>query len=192
MFAAKLSVIVLVAVLGLPSKNTPAGPAASSEQAGLTLQSIQRDIENDYPAVKHIKSGDLGIVMETQTGVVVFDVRAREEYAVSRLKGAIRVDPDIGRTAFLDRYGAKTTNRLVIFYCSVGVRSSRLAERVQNKLRQRGALSVRNLEGGIFNWHNEFRALASKRGATRYVHPYDDRWGQLLKRRHLARYAPMS
>ena len=53
-----------------------------------------------------------------------------------------------------------------------------------------GAQAVYNLDGGIFAWHNERRALTNAAGATDYVHPFDDYWGRLLERRDLIRTVP--
>jgi len=64
-------------------------------------------------------------------------------------------------------------DKQIIVYCSVGRRSSIFAERVQADMLANGALSVSNLERGIFGWHNESRALVDARGATDAVHPYD-------------------
>jgi 3-mercaptopyruvate sulfurtransferase SseA len=59
----------------------------------------------------------------------------------------------------------------------VGYRSSELATRLQRA----GQTNVTNLEGSIFQWANEGRALeASGKPATR-VHPYNEKFGRLLK-----------
>ena len=47
-----------------------------------------------------------------------------------------------------------------------------------------------NLEGGIFDWHNDGRPLTDANGKTPYVHPYDDKWGQLLVRRDYVARTP--
>jgi 3-mercaptopyruvate sulfurtransferase SseA len=65
----------------------------------------------------------------------------------------------------------------VIVYCSVGYRSARLAQR----LRARG-YEVSNLEGSIFEWANEDRALYQGDRRVSGVHPYDSTWGRLLER----------
>ena len=80
--------------------------------------------------------------------------------------------------------------KTVVFYCSVGVRSSKLAARLQKALTARGAKAVYNLQAGIFNWHNEHRPLTTGSAPTSFVHPFDDHWGQLVERRDLLSYRP--
>lgn len=38
-----------------------------------------------------------------------------------------------------------------------------------------------NLEGSIFAWANEGRPLVDDKGLATKVHPYDAKWGELLK-----------
>lgn len=160
----------------------------SQADAGFSLQTIQQDIEEDFAAVRHIGSGELEELQGEPEGPVLFDVRELEEFAVSRLTGAKQVDPGIANAAFMERHSASLRGKTVIFYCSVGVRSSQLAEQLQEALLKAGVRQVYNLQGGIFNWHNEARTLTTDTGPTSYVHPYNDYWGQLLMRRDLIRY----
>ncbi len=83
----------------------------------------------------------------------------------------------------------RVNGKTAVFYCSVGVRSSRLAERVAQGLKARGAVAVDDLAGGIFAWHGEARPLVDAKGPTDFVHPYDATWGRLLARPQLARDA---
>jgi rhodanese-related sulfurtransferase len=188
-FLVKLVIVTSVILLNIQSYETQAEATATTTEAGFSLQSIHRDIVADYQGVSHMRSADLEILLQLRTDIVLFDVRELDEFAVSRLDGATRIEPDIGTVAFIERYSAALKNKVVIFYCSVGVRSSALAHLVQDALLEAGAGAVYNLEGGIFNWHNEFRALAGDNGATAFVHPYSDYWGQLLTRRDKLRYA---
>ena len=103
--------------------------------------------------------------------VVLFDVRTPAEQAVSRIAGAIAISPAMTPAAWQDSYGATITGRRVVFYCAVGVRSARLA----------APLGRLNLRGGIFRWSRESRPLLNDAGPTRQVHPYDERWGRLLR-----------
>ncbi|MEM6491501.1 MAG: rhodanese-like domain-containing protein, partial [Pseudomonadota bacterium] len=102
--------------------------------------------------------------------------------------GALRLDPDADADAFMAQYGALIAGRDVIFYCSVGVRSSRMAERLAPVLGD--ARSVANLEGGVFAWHNQSRPLEDAQGATPFVHPYNRSWGRLVDRRDFIRRTP--
>ncbi len=94
------------------------------------LLQIARTLEQD-PTIEHI---DIPSVVEnmSQPGntQILFDVRTKEEFAVSHLPNAIRLDPDMDPRTFLDEYGDLLEQNQVLFYCSVGRRSTQLAERV--------------------------------------------------------------
>jgi len=80
----------------------------------------------------------------------------------------------------------------IVFYCSVGVRSSDLAVLAAQRLKQGGAGRIANLRGGVFRWHNETRPLVSRGQATQLVHPYDSIWKNLVERDHLTAHEPPS
>jgi rhodanese-related sulfurtransferase len=155
-----------------------------------SLATVETEVRADHPAVVQLSDAALADRLARRETPLLIDVREPDEYAVSHLPGAQRVDPDIWTRSFLSRYANAARGRDVVFYCSVGVRSSELADAVQDGLKKAGARAVYNLEGGIFGWHNAHRPLTDARGATDFVHPYDARWGTLLTRRALARSQP--
>ena len=102
-----------------------------------------------YP-VPQISGDSLAVRMTRgDSTLLVFDTRLVEEYDVSRLRDAIRIDPDLGVEEFIDAYGEGLSGRDLIFYCSVGYRSSDVVQRVIRAARE-GARSVSNLRGGLF------------------------------------------
>lgn len=108
---------------------------------------------------------------------LLLDVRTPAEFRVSHLAGARFVSYDSIATATfadLDR------TRPVVVYCSVGVRSERLGERLQAL----GFSQVRNLYGGLFEWVNEGHPVVNAAGPTANVHPYSALWSPWLKRGH--------
>ena len=147
------------------------------------MSSLQRtidDVARKWPEVAHVPAAGL-LALQADKRVLVFDVRTPEEFAVSHLDGAVRVDPGIDAAAFLAEHGAAAKDKAVVFYCSVGVRSSRLTERVGAGLKAAGALSVGELKGGIFAWAADARPLVDAKGPTDKVHGYDSTWGRLVK-----------
>ena len=54
------------------------------------------------------------------------------------------------------------------------------------------SVSVYNLEGGIFRWHNDYNTVVSQVGETEAVHPFNRKWGQLLERQDMIRMRPES
>lgn len=151
-----------------------------------TLESVRNQVRSDYAGVSHLSSGALVEKLKRED-VLLIDVREAPEFAVSHLAGAQRADPGIWRSTFMKTFGEKARGKTVVFYCSVGVRSSRLAQSVQAALKEQGARAVYNLDGGVFGWHNESRALVNASGATPFVHPFDSRWGKLVTRQELTR-----
>ena len=129
-----------------------------------------------FPGVPQLRPADLAALLENKKAVApqLLDIREPDEFAVSHLRGAINVSPDASATEAMKKIDPA---RPVVVYCSVGYRSSRLAER----LIAAGFKNVSNLEGSIFAWANEGRALEKDGQPARTVHPYNAVFGRLLK-----------
>lgn len=165
-----------------------AGPARALDPA--EFQAVEAMVAKTYPDVEHVTTLDVERLRQSGDAVLLLDVREMSEFRVSRIPGAVRVDPGAWTRTLMAGIGADARGRTVVLYCSVGVRSAKLAGRAQKALREAGAVRVVNLMGGIFRWHNEMRTLENDAGQTGDVHPYDARWGRLLSRQHLAREMP--
>lgn len=154
------------------------------------LSKIHKDIAADYENVDHIKPE--AFTKLPPDNVVIFDVREPEEFAVSHLPGAIQVDPGLSEAKFQELYGAMLENKVAVFYCSVGRRSSHLAERVSGTVEAQTSQAPVNLAGGLFQWSNEDRALMAPDGSsTNAIHPYNAYWGRLIKDRSAVQYTPI-
>lgn len=138
------------------------------------LPRVERAVRSEFDDVDHITTSEAA---KRASEFVWVDSREAKEFAVSHIPGAVRIDPDLEGNA-LDRELAKLdASKPVIVYCSVGVRSSRLARRIS---RSRGG-DVRNLEGGIFAWTMENRPLIDNNGQrVTKSHGYNKEWGALL------------
>ena len=163
-------------------------PAVSQDSATAKLEQFHAGLIERYPDVAHISPDDLQNIPSED--VVLFDVRKDAEYAVSRIDGAIRVSPSISASEFLRDYAGAVKGKKAVFYCSVGERSSRLAERVMSQAGDARPSAIYNLEGGIFKWHNEYRNVVGAEGETSAVHPFNRRWGRLLERQDAIRTKP--
>jgi rhodanese-related sulfurtransferase len=111
---------------------------------------------------------------------VLFDVRQPEEYQLSRIGNAIQIDPDLSATDFANLHSQTVSGKKIVFYCSVGYRSSQLLQRVEEVALAAGAASLANLRGGIFRWYNQDLPIEAS-GDSVQVHPYNRQWGKLLK-----------
>lgn len=151
-----------------------------------SLQATIEEVSRRWPQIGHITPAKLAPLLKDGR-LLLFDVREEPEYQVSHLPGAIRISPESAPAEFLARFVSGVKGKTVVFYCSVGMRSSRFAARVAESLRVRGAETVNGLAGGIFAWHNEGRTLVDAEGPTPFVHPYDNSWGRLLTHQNLLR-----
>lgn len=171
----------LVVVASFMAVFAPA--ALAGGKATERLDDFHSGLLERYPDVAHISPDELEAM--PQDDLLIFDVRESDEYEVSRIEGAIRVPPSIRPSTFLEEYARDLKGKTVVLYCSVGERSSRLAERVMSY--STDAEAIYNLEGGIFKWHNEYRDVANAGGDTTFVHPFSRRWGRLLERQDQTR-----
>ncbi|HEX8076732.1 MAG TPA: rhodanese-like domain-containing protein [Chthoniobacterales bacterium] len=137
---------------------------------------LKKSLRHKFAKVEWISTGELAdwLADKHRPAPVLLDVRTPDEWNVSHLPGARRVDPSA--TAATAGSGlAKDTP--IVTYCAVGYRSGEMAER----LRAAGFTQVRNLEGSIFQWANENRTLVHEGERVRQVHPYNTFWGRLLR-----------
>ena len=137
---------------------------------------VLADVRARYPEVPQVSLEAL-LAGESDPAPLLLDARSREEFAVSHLRGAKHAPDEPAALALL---AGVEPSREVVVYCSVGLRSSALAER----LRARGFTRVANLEGGIFAWANAgqatWRGQEESEQRADEVHPFDERWGTLL------------
>jgi rhodanese-related sulfurtransferase len=104
--------------------------------------------------------------------VYILDAREPEEYDVSHIPGAQYIGYDKPDWSVLDDI---PSDGKIVLYCSVGYRSEKLGEKVQEK----GFSNVYNLYGSIFEWANEGLPLVDKNGEnTKAVHTWNKRWSQ--------------
>ncbi len=145
------------------------------------LAGVHSSIELSIPEVAHISGAQFAA--SDQASMIVFDTREQDEFVVSHLAGAIRIAPDMPTEEFLAEFGHLVRGKRVVFYCSVGARSTQYAAGVQDALKAQGATDIVNLARGIFGWHNDGRPLVDQSGErTHEIHPFDEYWGQLIER----------
>ncbi len=146
-----------------------------------TLKNVEKLIEKHYP-VNNITVEELKEKRSSSDSskILLFDTRSAEEYQMSHIPGAVRLDPDMKSQTIINEFGAKITNKQLIFYCSVGQRSSKIIERLLDGGVLTGSSVVANLRGGIFRWHNSGYQVVNNSGHTNKVHPYNRLWGRLL------------
>src|SRR5438045_2514235 len=148
--------------------------------AALGLRSVdwfllKTSLRHKFTKVEWISTSELAdwLANKHRPAPVLLDVRTPEEWSVSHLLGARRVEPNASAEV-ASRALPKDTP--IVTYCAVGYRSGEMADR----LRAAGFTNVRNLEGSIFQWANEHRPLVREQERVSQVHPYSTFWGRLL------------
>ena len=144
-------------------------------------------LKRQFPDVSNITTNDLQDVIEKSSDsnkLLLIDTRKREEYDVSFISGAKHLafpasESDVQKFA---EENITDHTEIIVCYCSLGHRSSKVAQTLSHVLRQDQIqkISVHNLEGSIFQWVNEGRSLSSVRGeVTQSCHPFSTMWGLL-------------
>ena len=136
------------------------------------METLLAQVRKDYPEVPQLSTERLAewLADGSREAPLLIDARTPKEYVVSHLAGAVRAQPGPTLEALLTQVPTHTP---VVVYCSVGVRSSKMAR----DLIGRGYTNVFNLEGSLFKWANEGRPLAK---GEEVVHPYNRRWEKYL------------
>ncbi|MEQ8241346.1 MAG: rhodanese-like domain-containing protein [Cyclobacteriaceae bacterium] len=106
--------------------------------------------------------------------LIILDIRSPKEFEISHIQGAQLISYENFKKSdvkFIDK------NQEVIVYCSVGYRSERIGEKLQNM----GFKNVKNLYGGIFDWKNNGKIIVNNKStSTDSVHTYNEDWSQWL------------
>ncbi len=141
------------------------------------LANIKQKVRSEFPAVAQMNIKQLQeLLSETPDNkILLLDVRAAEEFNVSHLKNA-KLTTTLKDALLILRDVPK--DKPIVAYCSVGYRSSELAQ----QLVKQGYHNVYNLEGSIFEWANKGLPVYNHGKQVNKVHPYNWWWGGLLNK----------
>jgi rhodanese-related sulfurtransferase len=139
----------------------------------LTWTEVDALIARNFPSTPEISTGQLAELMAGQGEVVILDAREKEEFQASHIRGALYA-PNLEAVQKL----VPVRSTKIVVYCSVGYRSARMVKR----LREIGYTEAVNLKGSIFKWANEGRPVFQDTHPVMGVHPYNEKWGVLLRR----------
>lgn len=168
-----------IAVIGIATAAVLFATKPWEGTSQLDLNEMIATVHDKFPDVTHLDTAGVKDIIAKQPDVQIIDVREPDEFNASHLPGAINVPPETPDDELLSKVKADVP---VIVYCSVGWRSSELAERLQAA----GRTNVSNYAGSIFAWANAEQPLQSSAGTVKTVHPYDSHWGRYLKPEHRA------
>jgi rhodanese-related sulfurtransferase len=122
--------------------------------------------------------------------VLIFDTRSKTEYEVSHLEGAIWLAPETDVDSFIASIGPRARDAYVVFYCTMGLRSTEYALKAMDALARAGARKTVVLRNGILGWANANLKLVDAHGATRLVHTFNPEAAARLTEPALARFEP--
>ncbi|MFT6211489.1 MAG: rhodanese-related sulfurtransferase [Bacteroidia bacterium] len=145
-------------------------PLVSCGQKNISLdEEVKALYKNTVPIISMVDA-------EKASSANILDTREPEEFNVSHIPNAWMVDYDNFELASVKSIPKKDT---IIVYCSVGYRSERIGEKLQDA----GYTHVFNLYGGIFNWKNQDGVvLDASNDTTERVHTYNKSWSRFLKK----------
>lgn len=146
------------------------------------LDATESMIEKNYP-VPLVSSRELSAMLQTGKEIALFDTRTHEEYQKSHLPEAVLVTPQTTTDDFIREYGDSIRGKTVVFYCSVGQRSSDFLNRVYKACKTAGAKECYNLRGGIFRWYNDGHPVVNENGETDDIHGYNPLWSMMIEKR---------
>ncbi|GFO44246.1 histone-lysine N-methyltransferase SETMAR [Plakobranchus ocellatus] len=178
------------------SSSNSSASVEDESSPGFLMRSTIKSMSLKFSSVKNVSTGQLWSWLKTpqERQVFILDTRPVEEYNISHIENAVRVsheDSDMNSLVqTLEQSLAGKPNPTVVCYCSVGYRSSVVAQNLQKFYKDSGKTPVPeiyNLAGSLFQWANEERPMVDSNGRqTHFAHPYTSFWGKLLHAQHRA------
>ena len=142
---------------------------------------IAKYLRRQFPTVKNITVADLKQKIDNEDDILIIDTRTEEEYNLSFIPNAKLLSYKSEKTEIAEflRQNEVEKKEAVVCYCSLGYRSSVLAEKIQDS-RPDLQVEIYNLEGSIFQWVNSNLGVSNPSGETLHcAHPYSYMWGIL-------------
>ena len=133
---------------------------------------LKASIRKEFPKVRQLSIEEFR--KRPLDDIFLVDVREKEEYEVSHLKSGV----NLTQAENIIKEFQKSGKQILVLYCSVGYRSSKMAQKIQQDIEK----PVFSLEGSIFEWANQGLPVYKDSKQTDKVHPYNSFWGKLLKR----------
>ena len=145
---------------------------------------IAKYLRRQFPTVQNITVADLKQKIDNEDDILIIDTRTEEEYNVSFIPNAKLLSYKSEKTEIAEFLQQNEVERreAVVCYCSLGYRSSVLAEKIRAVRPDLEDLQVEvyNLEGSIFQWVNSNLGVSNPSGDTVHcAHPFSYMWGIL-------------
>lgn len=159
-----IAIIISIFVLSIVPVGCQRVVVRSDEWKQDKIMTMYRNFAQEFPLVEGITVSQLQQLQQQGQELLLVDVRSPEERAVSYIPGAIT-------TKEFERDLEQYKNVKVIVYCTIGYRSGKYAQ----KLQQQG-VKVLNLEGSLLAWSHVQGELINATGMTNKVHIFGRQW----------------
>jgi len=182
---------LVVASLACAPSEQPAAPAARGTTWPAPLTDIAARARDRFEA----PTVSVEEAARIAGDAVLVDVRTPQEIGVSRIRGAVALDSEAARRAFLETRrsrggaapgGGEPDDRTVLVYCTAGWRSAEFAAALAEV-----GVSAWNVEGGLCAWAANGRPIVDGDDRpTRRIHAYSDAFEGCVPATHEAVTAP--
>lgn len=133
-------------------------------------------LKHNSQSIPYISVEELRMLQLNET-LTILDTREAIEFETSHIASSI----NIGFNNFSSedkRLQNINKNAVVVVYCSLGVRSEEIGE----KLKKEGFSNVKNLYGGIFEWKNKgFPVFDISEKETENIHAFSKQWSEYIE-----------
>ena len=135
------------------------------------IHSMASAIEQKYPKINHMEVEEFRNLKSDS--FILVDIRSPKERQVSTIPGSI------DKNALKSMPESTLEAKQIIFFCTIGERSSRYATEYQQ---QNQKLKVSNLHGSILSWIQKGGSLQDlSKQETKKVHVYSEAWSFVPK-----------
>ena len=148
--ASSASSVLIAAPALAPWRLDPSNPRVS-------LEDVERKVIRRY-RMPQITPASLAEML-ANGNVTLLDIRTREEFDAGHLPGAIRIEPGATAEEIIKLHGDRLDDGPVVFYCAVGVRSSRMMVQTRRQVAPLARYGAYNLRGGVFRWTADGRPM---------------------------------
>lgn len=159
---------------GKKQQDNPA-TAQSADARAETIEKLVREFEGQFSVGQITPAAGMVDGGMPDPRYIFVDVRPNSERLVSHIPGSISLQ-EFREGGISSANPAKT----FVLYCTIGYRSSQVAQRLKDGSPKDGSLKVVNLRGGLIGWvHSGGQVVDSSGKETKKVHVYGDKWNVL-------------
>ncbi|MBL0716983.1 MAG: rhodanese-like domain-containing protein [Desulfosarcina sp.] len=127
------------------------------------IDELYEGYKGEFPGVTDF-SAQQTLQLKKRIKIFFVDIRTPEEQAVSMLPGAVTEKNFLKNSSAYQNY-------IVIAYCTIGLRSGKLAQKLKKK-----GISIFNLRGGILAWLHAGGIVHKDGKPVNRVHVYGKKW----------------